>query len=592
MGLEKCQTPMYSGTICNRPIVAGDKCICHLDDPTKDLNAFQHEVTLELRKDGPVSDLTGFVFPVGIKIRPRTPKSPVVFDRARFLGPIDFNKADFPRYVSFEKTQFLGKACFDECTFAQGVVFNDTIFEAEARFRKVKSNGPVDFLGCSFIGAVDYSHVEFKSDVRFYSVQFYKGVGFQNSKIGIDGSVLIIEEVQWKKSVDFSSATLHATIQMKNATFTGPVDYKDTTFEGEVSIREGSFAGGLSCTNATISKGMNISSTTVSMNADFTDLLIQGHVYFVGTQFRCPVSFTRCQVRSGGKLVLDGSGISKRVFQEQADFSFCGLDDSEALEFRHVDLSLTRFLGTDLTKVRFDSPDWPTRTDIVQRSLRKIASAKWRGEYGILHGRTCIYDEIALSEKDRNVSNDEINPSSRIKVLDLLAEAYRQLQMNYDSRYRYQEASGFYIGEQEMKRKMKGGIWQFLCTRFLYKLFSLYGQRWLRSFTWLLFVLFLTPAVLLNSGVWLDNPDCHRDGGCQVKYELCLTEGAPLPAIADYWEAVYLNLSLVSFSRSDMDDALRLGWQRALIALERLVAVILASFVIVALRRQHKRKSF
>jgi hypothetical protein len=172
----------------------------------------------------------------------------------------------------------------------------------------------------------------------------------------------------------------------------------------------------------------------------------------------------------------------------------------------------------------------------------------------------------------------------------LIQNLYRQLQHNYLNNYQYSEASSFYIGEQEMRRKAKGPVRSILSVAFLYKIVSYYGERYFRPFWWLMATVFLFPVLLLFDGVNL----APQPGGDAeiINYEWSWSISDLMFDKADFWNCVGANLAVCTFNRSG-GTALITSWhQQLVLTLEVVLIITFVTFFILALRRRYKRKSF
>jgi len=174
----------------------------------------------------------------------------------------------------------------------------------------------------------------------------------------------------------------------------------------------------------------------------------------------------------------------------------------------------------------------------------------------------------------------------------LIAQVYRRLQANYVDNYRYSEAGEFYIGEQEMMRKSKGKIRQFLCADFLYKIFSLYGESFILPVIWLAVCLLIFPMIFLFSGVNLSDNLQNQQNQVAVNFEWSWNPANFLPLKIEFWKAFAVNISFLTFNRTEINARLDSIAQRLTVNIEILLAIIFVTFFLLALRRRFKRKSF
>jgi hypothetical protein len=147
----------------------------------------------------------------------------------------------------------------------------------------------------------------------------------------------------------------------------------------------------------------------------------------------------------------------------EVDFRQVVLNPPDAVTFLGTDLTKCRFQDTDLRKVLLDGVTWPRK-----------------------NGRWIVYDEIAPVEA-ADESGEEgggRRPWSRIERL------YRDLKQNYEDRRDYERAGDFHYGEKEMRRQNPETPRELRFFLWLYWLFSGYGERYRRPLLWagLLFV--------------------------------------------------------------------------------------------------------
>ena len=320
------------------------------------------------------------------------------------------------------------------------------------------------------------------------------------------------------------------------ATFSGNADFGWATFSGRADFGRATFSGNAYFQRATFSRNAIFSRVTFSGEAGFGVATFSGEAWFYSTQFEKGVSFLYCKAYDA-KVIFNGEGLqreNKEMFPVDSDFRSCSFAAPQNITFRKVSLAKCRFLETDVTRVQFIDVTWANKPKLF----------KW-------FPRRAVYDELA-----------------RHRDYNLTAQLYRRLQKNYMDNFQYAEAGHFYIGEQEMVRKSQGSGWwiwrRIFCTNFLYKIISYYGESFILPLFWILAVLFLFPLYLVYDGLIA--------GG--------------------FWDAFWKNLSFVTVSRPDVGKYLIEPYQQGLVILEGLLLIILVTFLILALRRKYKRKTF
>jgi uncharacterized protein YjbI with pentapeptide repeats len=343
-----------------------------------------------------------------------------------------------------------------------------------------------------------------------------------------------------------------------------PKEYtKDVYFRLVKFSRRANF-GGVTFSKAAIFNGTDFSSgakfrwVTFLEEAEFLGATFSGKVDFGGARFLKYVNFFHCKVQNGSTLIFDGGVLPTeekgQVFTGGAGFVACFFADPENIFFRKLSLEKCRFFETDVSEIQFTDVAW----------VKKPKLLKW-------FPRNAVYDEVLIEDKwfkwlhSKIKKKEDETPEPQC---NLIAQLYRRLQANYINNYRYAEAGDFYIGEQEMMRKGKGSGWtiwrRWVCTNFIYKLLSYYGESFLLPLVWLALLLLGFPVYLLREGT----------------------------NIATYSQAFWTNLTFITFNRTAISTHLPLPYQQGIVAIENIVVIVLVTFFILALRRRYKRKGF
>ena len=377
---------------------------------------------------------------------------------------------------------------------------------------------------------------------------------------------------EYKKNSFFAMATFSGDADFMNVRFTGIAEFFLATFSADAAFGWATFSGDAGFAEVTFSREADFQVAEFSGDADFDKAMFLGNANFKwatfsgitgfqSTLFEKRVHFSYSEVGKDAVVTFDGEELQKQekeMFPAGAEFIGCSFAEPKNVTFRKVSLEKCKFLETDVTEVQFVDVTWTSKPKFF----------KW-------FPRNAVYDE--LSDKPE---------------YKLIAQLYRRLQANYVNNYSYSEAGDFYIGEQEMMRKAKGKLGQYLSTNFLYKIISYYGESFMLPLFWLAFVLLLSPAILLWDGINL-NPTLQDPAAVEtVNYEWSWSPGDFLPAKSDYWEAFVANFSLIAYSRSDIGKYLPESHTRFIVTIESLIVIALVAFFLLALRRQYKRKTF
>lgn len=247
----------------------------------------------------------------------------------------------------------------------------------------IHQNRPVYFVNAKFHGDIEFFDIQFSS-VNFSHVKFSGKLGFANvnaSEIFLFTNVEFMNpdnsDVEFENcdlnTARFSLTTFHS-ISFQTCTF-NYVNFRTTKFNNNLSISKCSFKG----------------------EADFSGCHFIGKSKFELTSFHTNTIFQYAHF-------LDVVKYHNVDFKEQQLVTFNG------------DLSNVSFLGTDITRVKFDE---------------KII-------WGV--------DKYSIFDARELISNPE-----KFGLSSVLA-VYRNLRENYEFRLMYEEAGQFFVKEMELKR--------------------------------------------------------------------------------------------------------------------------------------------
>ncbi len=274
-----------------------------------------------------------------------------------------------------------------------------------------------------------------------------------------------------------------------------------------------------------------------------------GRAYFIGTEFLGQAHFEMVsfvgEARFRWAQFFGKTTFSQTEFMQKADFKWLDFKGDGAIGFANMSLDNCLFIGTDCSRLKFVNVTWP-----IRRTL-------W--------GRKFFF---------RRAVADELNPEQ--KDWEGVADLYADLERHYLDRSRHQEANAFYIGQQDVLRKVNRSFRYWLANR-LYRLFSVYGVSYVRPLLWLAAMLLLFPLVFIRTGINFGRVSGYYYGR-SLSWDM-------------YWDAVALNLSFVTFGRGEIADYLTEPWQRAIVSLETLFALVLVTFLVLALRRLFRRRT-
>jgi uncharacterized protein YjbI with pentapeptide repeats len=542
---KTCQVEMLDSPVCGRPVLYPDrgdgKCILHTEEKNKCLDTFQIELDKTLGDtETECYDFTRVIFPANGCTFPKEFDKDVNFNLAKFLGSVSFNRSHFRGIADFEYAVFVGRSAFRGSRFDQAARFLGATFEGEADFRSGTFEKSAVFNEVTFKSGVDFTESKFRGEAYFTCCVFDRRASFSR--------------VEFERVGSFVGARFHGRTDFDKALFGGECEFSFSMFAGEAS--------------------------------------------FIRTHFTRDVSFLKCHLTDTARLTFDAEtedGLPGIMFQAEADFRSVRLDEGSKLTFRKVVLERSFFLETRVRDVEFVDVTWPRYERWSRRVLKRLRPFRLFFERTPFYSRMAAYDELWVGNRGDSLTGAQERPTKLLGKNHhmLLAQLYRQLQANYIREYRYTEAGDFYIGEQETMRKATGVLRQYLSSYFVYKWISFYGQRYLRSLSWLLFVLLLFPTIFLWGGIDLSPRIAPGAEAVDItKYEFSFSPEDCFLFTDHYLEAFKVNISFITLNRSEVTSRLPHAGQRALAGLEMVLVVILVSFVVLALRRQYKRKSF
>lgn len=382
--------------------------------------------------------------------------------------------------------------------------------------------------------------------------------------------------IEYGKDTYFDHAQFLGNADFFGVKFSGNAHFCRTEFLGSAIFYVTKFLGDTDFTGAQFRGLADFSVSRFAGKADFRDADFSKEGRFRSTLFKRWVDFSGCVSREGCRLFFNREELDdNEMFLGGAAFCYFAMFETRKIAFRKVSLEKCLFLETHVGEAQFIDVKWPLK--------------------GKCFKRKAVYDEVSPGVKwldwEANQYKAQIGEPQKYDY-SLIAQVYRWLQANYISNYRFPEAGDFYIGEREMMRKAKGKIRQFFCTDFLYLIISRYGESFTLPFLWLLLTLLAFPAILLFGGINLDYDSQITGLAETVNYDWTWSPKDLLLLKSDYWNTLAVNLSFVTFHRSEITTYLPQILQRAMVNLQILLVIALAAFFLLALRRKFKRKSF
>jgi uncharacterized protein YjbI with pentapeptide repeats len=540
-------------------------CIFHSEAKDKDAGLFAKEFKKLVKSGKHV--FCGFVFPGEFDVKAAAGStatfSDAVFARATFLGTADFSSAEFLGQggANFIGARFPAGCVFSGVNFTAegGVDFRDTEFSGKAgavfRMSTFSGKGPTNFSRASFVGAggVDFTWAKFFSAggtdfklaeftaagmVDFHFAEFSgRGVNFNGAKFtGAGEANFSLVQFTATGAADFGSTLFAnaggANFSLAQFTGTGGVNFGGAKFTGvggaNFSLAQFTGSGRDNFSEAQFSGPgeVNFSKTRffgdVGVDFSCTRFTNDGGVDFSGAQFS-----GETKVNFVGRTFFDGT---------TTDFRDVGFDHPENVTLEQADLSRCRFAGTDLSKVNLTDVCWTGRRyrgasfcgrlkvfdELFQEKGRVVGALEW------LFHRIGIWEPLrkllakAAPKKDPDAGRiRSCFVASYYRLLTLVGAAaapreknhaqvyrlYDQLLENYKNARRPHEASDFAAGRMEMRRRERVEKPRIRLALWLYRLFSLYGERPLFPLVWLIVLFFFCGVVNLKFGIIPEAPD-------------------------------------------------------------------------------------
>jgi len=183
VGQAFCQVEMHTGESCSRPIIANEKCVCHLEGD-KDLDAFREEVR-KVIDNSDIHDFTGFIFPEHYQFPARR----------HFMGKLILKECAFECFVALRESVFESAVLMDNCSLNKGASFVFARFRSEFEMRYCDASF-LDFGGAVFErGFVFVQNTRTSSDVDL-SDRFLNGVPFDFAgAVFEDGARVFIKSI-------------------------------------------------------------------------------------------------------------------------------------------------------------------------------------------------------------------------------------------------------------------------------------------------------------------------------------------------------------------------------------------------------------
>ena len=506
-----------------------EHCILHLDDPEKDVAAF-NKVLDEHRKTKE-GQFSYFVFPEDISFEGVVFNEEVVFFGATFHGKVDFHGSKFNKEADFNKVTFRGNMDFGDSEFIDNASFEDVTANDEAYFGGTIFYARSYIASSIFAGSVSFRGAEFKGDVIFKKTHFLSAVEFKRTeymRLSVFMSMTFDSEVDFQfaifssgaffNSVVFNGVTIfsNAISQKKtrfaSCSFNCMTTYTETEFTDGVTFTETEFFNDVSFYSTYFKCATDISFITFHGRVDFSHSKYYGEANLSHITFNDEVSFYDTEFheqtfisnsRFIGRVNLSHTYIYNvinfygSVFHEEALFidveqnsEVCAKIDFRDTTFKKhtvfrapfgskINTRLFEGCSIDFRDVHFDSPDQVEFSNVDLRicqfmntNLRGVnfTSIQWPKH----KSRICLYDEVLMRAKEHE---DGRVVESRYDQWDFIERTYRELKRNCEDQRNFGDMGDFHYGEKEARLRNPKTLWYVKLILYLYRTVAGYGER-------------------------------------------------------------------------------------------------------------------
>lgn len=304
----------------------------------------------------------------------------------------------------------------------------------------------------------------------------------------------------------------------------------------DADFRKAVFEGPAKCEKLEVGGRLDLGGVTFSKYASFRGAKF-GAIDLAGTVFANGVDFSETNVGENSENVLLKRNIGQDVYLSEANLSKFLIAVEDASE---------------LAKVRMARAEWSTRSPF----LRPVLGPKFH-----------YFADINLDDQIRQMG------------------IYRS---HFLEDHRMREAGHFYIREMELQRRLEKPYSPHCWVSWLYSKVSRYGESTLRPLVGLVALLLITSGFLFFDGLNQRNPNIQVES--RAVFTLNPLEGTFVLLDSGYWEMVMLNFNLLAPHRHKPTELSISEFQLLIVNVETIVAVILISFLVVALRRRFKKR--
>jgi len=378
--------------------------------------------------------------------------------------------------------------------------------------------------------------------------------------------IAIFKFAQFSNRIDFSEAEFADKADFGKARFGNKAKLFRTRFGDETNFTETYFGDDTNFGLAKFGKKTNFWQAKFGEGTNFSETTFDDETYFVRTEFGYYLDFAYS--RFNGEAIFQDITFGEKISDNIINFTNIIFVKPNQVRFENVNLSSFSFVKSNIQDINFLDCEWI--------KIRK---------------RHVLFDEIYYS-------NEILNNSDILEKANLgeIEQVYLWLQANFEKNKRYPEAGDFYIGAMEMRRRQiannKNIVRRLLRQNLfslmaLYRYISLYGERYIRTFNWMLIVLFLFSGFYLIAG--FDFPTATIPGSTNYEHiNYDLFHKMDISELAsDFKKSFMVSLCTLTFQKN---VSFHLTTTSVLISIvETVISAILVSLFLLALRRRFRR---
>ncbi|MCK4857294.1 MAG: pentapeptide repeat-containing protein [candidate division Zixibacteria bacterium] len=380
-------------------------------------------------------------------------------------------------------------------------------------------------------------------------------------------------EVHLHTPIWFDDSTFCGRLTLRSVTLHNHFGFKSVTGHGKFAVSGYEFRSSAFFDNSIFHETVSFAGTGFLDTAVFADCEFRASLSFDDVSFRDHVCFERIKTLVAFEL----KNVKVRFEADFTDAIINQLELSDKTNLNEATFRKARFLNETILPLRFfggkpiDMSDSDMAYCIVE--INKASDLERFKLVGVNWVRKRKFFEIPFSKHFHKFKG--IPKEKQLVMMRMYNEYFEEM-------LRFEEAEYFYVRAMEQVRDVERCNPLKFCVNWLYNLVSRYGESYVRPLCWIAVTLLLTSGFLYWGGVRLEKQ--------VVRFTLSTNVGDLILLHSEFWRIVLLNFSLLPPSRLKPSDYFTCEWQHAVLVLEPVLIVILASFLVMALRRKFRRR--